>query len=531
VIALFFAGCAAPPSPPRGPPNVLLVSLDTVRADHTSAYGYDRDTTPVLAALAAEGTTFDNAFSNGNESAWSHAALFTGRYASELATPIYATYGIPDAATLVSEGLQASGYATAMFSAGGHVTADFGFDQGWDHFSAQPGFGSLFETGPRAAKWIEAVPDKKPWFVFLHGYDAHRPYTRTGPWDHLYADAAGSALAEAVCRSPCLSEMVLGDTLFPELVPDWFTHTGGAQIMATQAYDRLAGAGPDAARVPFPPADRAHVVAHYDGALRHADTLLGLTLQRLDRGGHLGNTVVIVLSDHGEDLMDHGYMNHRTGLFDSCTKVPLVAWGPGFTAGQHVSALVDGRDVAATIVAAAGVVPPAGSGGRDLRAVAAGTAPATAVFAEGVMDMVTVRTPTHRLVYRGGSLASADFTPALRAAPIDGTAFSLYDLRSDPGEQAPLQDPATAAALRDVLVTWREGLRAGDFVLPEARVSPEVARALREHGYWGPEAALPGSEAARPEAPAEPVKAPTPTSAPFPIDDSCSERLPFLAAP
>lgn len=82
-------GCAPPAPPaPEGPPNILLVSMDTLRADHTGPYGYPRATTPTLDRLAAQGTTYTRAFAQGNESAWSHGALFTGRYASELAAPV-----------------------------------------------------------------------------------------------------------------------------------------------------------------------------------------------------------------------------------------------------------------------------------------------------------------------------------------------------------------------------------------------------------------------------------------------------------
>lgn len=538
LLGVLLAGCAGPVA---RPPNVLLVSLDTVRADHTTPYGYARDTTPVLARLGEEGTVFGNAFAEGNESAYSHAALFTGRYASELASPVYATYGVPEGATLVSEALRASGYATAMFSAGGHVTAEFGFDQGWDHYSAQPGFASLYDTGPEALKWIDGASPEKPWFVFLHTYDAHRPYSRPGPWDHLYAEGAGSPLAEAICRNPCLSEMVLRDVLLPELIPAWFTHTGGAEIMATEIYGRLSTASPDAIRVPLTPADRAHVVAHYDGALRYADTLLGETLATLQRAGELDNTVVIVLSDHGEDLLDHGYMNHRTGLTDSCTKVPLVAWGPGFARGGRVDGLVDGRDVAATILAVTGTMPPAGSGGRDLRAVARGESATDAVFAEGVMDMVTVRTATHRLVYRDAPLESADYVATLGAEPLDGPRFALYDLAADPGETTDvhLGDLATTAALRDRLVAWRGGLRVADYTLPQDAVSPATAAALREHGYWSttegsadptPAAAAPAAAAPASTTPASatPDPAPGPTGTARRGDAVCRDRLLFL---
>ncbi len=541
-------GCTpeSPPAP-RGPPNILLISLDTVRADHTTPFGSARDTTPVLAALARGGTKFTQAFSQGNESAYSHASLFTGRYPSELAEPVYETYGVPPAATLASEALQAYGYQTAMFSAGGHVTPEFGFDQGWDHASAEEGFASLYDTGPKALAWIDGlrsaramrsaappttddgldVPPEaqRPWFVFLHGYDAHRPYTRPGPWDHAFADGPGSPVAELMASSPCISEMVFGDTFFPELTPGWFTHPGGAQILAPESYARLEAPPPGTARVAITAADRQHVQDHYDGALLYADTLLGQILATLEARGDLDNTVIVAVSDHGEDLLDHGFMNHRTCLTDSCTRVPLVAWGPGFTPGTEVSALVDARDVAATLFALARVPPPAGSGGRDLRAVARGEAPVSAVFAEGVMDMVSVRTATHRLVYRDAPLAAPDYLDVLRAAALDGPQFELFDLRADPGEHTDVHrdDPATTAHLRDALVTWRTGLARGAYTLAPDAVSAATVASLKAHGYWDAQ----GGAAPAAPPPAATRGAVVPVVRPL-VDERCADRFAFL---
>jgi len=518
-------GCAtepaAPPTPVR-PPNIILVSLDTTRADHTTPYGSVHDTTPTLARLAEQGTLFTQAFSQSNESAYSHGAMFTGRYASELAEPTYATYGLPDQATLVSEALRAYGYRTGMFSAGGHVTRDYGFDQGWDHARFATGFGSIWASGSAAAKWIEGGPDQ-PYFVFVHGYDAHRPYSREGFWDHLFADGPGSDVAELLACSPCLSEMVRGDTLYPELVPSWFRHKGGAQVMDPASYDRLTHPPENTVRVPVTEADKAHIQAHYDGSLRYSDTLLGTTLARLEAAGKLENTVVIVTSDHGEDLLDHGYMNHRTGLWDTCTRVPLVVWGPGFEGGHTVDSLVEARDVAATVLALAGALPPAGSGGRDLRAVARGESPIDAVFMEGVMHDVSVRTATHRLLYRGPSLAEADYADQLAAA--DASELVLYDLRSDPTEQTNIasDQPAVVAELRDRLVAWRRSLKTGAYTLPQDQVSPEAAAAMREHGYW---------EAGGPPPTTVATSTHTPTPPKGPMDDPdqfCGERHRFLS--
>ncbi len=522
MIALLLLACTPARDIPAGPPNILLISLDTVRADRLSPYGYARDTTPALAALAAEGTTFLAAFSQGNESAYSHAAMFTGRYASELARPDYATYGVPLSATFVSEALQAYGYRTGMFSAGGHVTADFGFDQGWDHFSAESGFSSLWQTGPRAVEWITEA-DTRPWFAFVHAYDAHRPYTRTGPWDHLFGGGAGSLLAETIVRSPCISEMVLRDTLYLDALPTWFAHPGGSKILDPASYGRLEAASEGGRGVRVTAADRAHINDHYDGGLLYADVQLGITLDKLRTAGKLDNTVVLVVSDHGEDLLDHGYMNHRVGLYDSTTRVPTIAWGPGFAAGDRVEGLVDTRDVAGTVLALAGARPPVGSGGRDLRAVARGEIQVDAVFSEGVMNMVAVRTATHRLVFEGTPLDADDFLQTLAASPVEGDAFLLYDLDADPGETRDIHrdDPGTTAALRDRLVEWRRANPIATYALDPAKVSPAVADELRRHGYWGQEDAPDGE--AKAEAPQGSA-----ANATF-IYESCQDRFQFTA--
>jgi arylsulfatase A-like enzyme len=237
--------------------------------------------------------------------------------------------------------------------------------------------------------------------------------------------------------------------------------------------------------------------------------MLGAALARLDRAGFLDHTVVVVVSDHGEDLLDHGYMNHRTGLYDSTTRVPLVAWGPGFAAGKRERSLVDGRDVAATLLDVAGVAAPAGMSGRSLRS----PDPALdAVFAEGVMDQVSVRTATHRLVYSRAPLDEPGYAEELAAQDPASSRFALFDLRVDPGElrDVRLDDPATTAALRDRLVAWRRGLVVA--TSPPADVSPEAAASLREHGYWDDPQA--GDDA---------------TSRL--VDGSCRARLQFLASP
>ena len=146
------------PSPPPTP-NILIVGLDTVRADRTSAYGYQRDTTPHLAALAQRGVVFEAAISNGNESLYAHTNLWTSKYASEAARPIYETFVIPQTATSMAEVLKAYGYRTGAFVAGGHLDPAFGHSQGFDIYETQVGFGSLWSSVPQSLEWIDAGTD------------------------------------------------------------------------------------------------------------------------------------------------------------------------------------------------------------------------------------------------------------------------------------------------------------------------------------------------------------------------------------
>lgn len=482
MILLALAACQR-----QGPPNILLVSYDTVRADRLSVYGGPRDTTPNLARLAAHGVVFENAISQGNESAYSHATIFTGKYPSEIAAPVYETYAVPEDAQLLGEILKLYDYETAAFVAGGHVSEGFGFNQGYDTFNSEVGFASFYDTVPKAEDWLEARSGDKPWFLFLHSYDTHRPYTKPGPWSHLYAGGQGSRIAEQIVAMSNLSELVVDGHYFPQFQPNYFRHPSGEMILDPGTYDWLKGRIKDTDSLTVTPADKQHVVDHYDATLAYGDLLLGDFLASMEDAGKLDNTVIIVLSDHGEDLLDHGYMNHRTGLYDSCTHVPTIVSGPGFPAGSRVGGLIEARDIATTILSVAGATIPAGLGGRDLRAVAAGTAPTLdAVFSEGVMDMVSVRTPTHKLVYHHAPLNVAGYADTLAAATLDDAHFTLYDLKADPGEQTNIvaSDPTTAGALRDRLVAWRRSLTTGTHQLPQDQVDPAVADQMRKHGYW-----------------------------------------------
>jgi arylsulfatase A-like enzyme len=472
-----------------GPPNILLVGFDTVRADRTSVYGHSRPTTPNLAALAARGVVFESAIANSNESLYAHTNLWTARYASEVARPVYETFVLPETATTMAEVLGAYGYATGGFVAGGHLDADFGLAQGFDSYQAQVGFGSLWSTVPQALEWIDARDPSTPWMAYVHGYDAHGPYRTASPFGHRFYPGAEAHPADTFMVDPMLPERIYKETFYPGK-SIFFVHPKGFRILSTETYVQIAQR-PEGKSEVFDAEAADHLRAHYDGCLAYADLQLGLLLAALEDRGLLEQTLVVVLGDHGEDLLDHDFVNHRTGLYEGIIKVPLVIAGPGFEPGQRVSGLVEALDVLPTVLRAAGAERPAGSRGRALQDVAAGTAPALqAVFSEGVMHMISVRTSTHKLIARGFPLAAPDLVPALAAAKLDPARFELFDLEADPGESRNLLDApsettlALAADLRAQLLRWRVDLAIGTAAQDPSRIDPMVVEQLRRHGYW-----------------------------------------------
>ena len=472
-----------------GPPNILVVGMDTTRADHLSPYGYKRDTTPHLNALAKRGVVFERAYANSNESLYSHTNLWTGRYASEVARPVYQTFFIPDKATTLAEVLSIYGYDTGGFVAGGHLDADFGHSQGFRTYEAQVGFGSFWSTVPQALEWIDGRAADTPWMAFVHGYDAHAPYQTSAPFGHRYYSGKDTHPFDKLMKDPMLPERIYKRAYYPGHSV-FFQHPKGFKILSLETYTQVADK-PGKQEIPLSTDDVAHMHAHYDGCLAYADLQVGLLIAAIEERGLLENTLVLVIGDHGEDLLDHEYVNHRTGLYDSIIHVPMIAVGPGFEAGQRVQGMVEALDFLPTLLRTAGAQRPAMSRGRALQDVASGAAPALhAVFSEGVMDMLSVRTETHKLIARGFTLAMPDLPGALSKAPLTSAHFAMYDLRTDPGEKndllkAPsLATQATGEKLRTQLVAWRTDLKIGAAQQSPSKVDWAVAEELRRHGYW-----------------------------------------------
>lgn len=453
-------------------PNVLLVVLDAVRADHVSCYGYARPTTPFLDALAAGGVLFTRAIAQSSWTKPAVASLLTAR----LPTMHGATSGrarIPDVETLLAELLRAQGYRTALFSANPWVSPGYGFAQGTDDVYLAPSMRGWSATlvmmalrranrlvDPQvrfterlrrrlrrgattterdddvvahALEWLDA--EQEPFFLYVHLVSPHAPYDPPPPFARAFDDdPAGPVVTEPPPKPPGLL--------------------------------RRAPA--------LPPAARRDLVARYDGSIAYADTLVRRLVERLRARGVADDTIVVVTADHGEELYDHGSWGHGQSLYQELIHVPLiVAYPARLRRGVRIDRLVMSVDVMPTILALAQVAAPAGIAGQSLLPLVDGGG-------AGWPD------EAYAEVRRGEAWARAVLEGDRKLVEIDDgdqRRVQRFDLATDAAERRD-RGPAAAA---DPLATRLRAIHAwaAGAASPAAagEESPETARALRALGY------------------------------------------------
>ncbi len=361
---------AALPPAPSGAPNVVLLVLDTVRADHLSLYGYSRPTTPHLADLAARSIVFDGARSPAPWTLPAHASMFTGRWPHELSVD----YDRPldgEFPTL-AESFSARGYRTGGFVGNDfYCNGWFGVDRGFSRYEDAPEnrdlsvqqtlrcaaltrmlmpvavrFGIWPTTGQYpthkpaekvnqdALAWLDGSPGDRPFFLFLNYIDAHGPY------------------------------------IIPEEFPRTFTKLPTPRLREIFAAARRKGndlrLGESERQASLTEMAREGIDA-YDDCLRYIDEQIARLLAELDRRGVGRNTWIVISADHGEHFGEHGKYWHGNTLYREQVNVPLLIVPPGGTSGRRVAEPVSTRDLAATIADLAGPAWAWPFPGRSLR--------------------------------------------------------------------------------------------------------------------------------------------------------------------
>lgn len=388
--------------------NVVMISLDTLRADQMSAYGHAVATTPRIAEWAAQDAVlFEHVVAPAPWTLPSHVSLFTGLDAPHHG--VNHTSAVPAELELLAERLRAAGWRTAAVTGGGILRPRYAFNQGFDSFAYWSDESSSRELAvglDRALHWLDQHADE-PFFLFFHTYEIHYPHRRRQPWfDRLYPPSQYRFPASEIQMRPGEVE----DLVF----------TGDTFVARRPGSREWQG--------PLTDDEKALVRAMYDSAVAYADDAVGHLLDQLEEHGLRDRTLVVLLSDHGEALGEDDRAGHSY-LEDYNLMVPLIlelAGGAG--AGRRVTRQVSLVDVMPTVLDALGLEVPAGLDGRSLLPLAAGDAPAgpsTAVAYAASSNRGLALRVDDRLKYVLNNAAWRS---------LSGTQ-TLYDVAADPAER------------------------------------------------------------------------------------------------
>ena len=428
----------------RSLPNVVLVSFDTLRADYLGTYGHSDEISRHVDAIASSGTVFENCVSQSSWTRPGHFAMLASRYPS-LSLMKYNKKHCrisPDVTTL-AEALKANDYLTAAFTGGGYMARKSGFEQGFDYFITH---GRLLENHLRPiAEWLESHATSR-FFLFLHNYNVHNPY-----------DPPEDARARFVPNPPAACEGVVFSR--------WDVESGKA------------------AKCRLDPEGSTYVQGLYAGEVFHVDRVFGKVVRELERLGVAERTIFILTSDHGEELLDHGGLNHISTSYQELIHVPLILAGPGVPSGARIQDTVQVLDVAPTLLSLLGLEPPEGFQGRDLTPLFRESGhPQLPAFSASAWDpsMDFAKKRPHTLT----AAILDDRKKLIRRLGASLDVTERYDVEADPREQRNLDDSAVpwGNELDGALKRWLRALPRQNECL-EGEMDPAVVEELRALGY------------------------------------------------
>ncbi len=445
--------------PEKTPLNVVLISIDTLRADHVGTYGYVRPVTPRIDALAADGVVFENVYSTSPWTLPAHVSMLTGLNC--VRHRVYAERDRMDPRNpTLAELMRARGYATRAITSGGFVSTVYGFAKGFDEYHMDQAdimdTSQAAKTGYDAAQWIEKNGDRS-FFLFLHTYQVHSPYKSPKPYRTMF------------------------------LRPD-------ARWSRVDINKELGGRA--GIFGPLSEPDRDNVIALYDAGVRFTDETLVQPVVDALRKLHLyDRTMIIVTSDHGEEFYDHGGWNHSHSVYDELIRVPLVVKMPDSEfRGRRYSSIVRLIDLMPTILDFAGIpFRELSLNGESLRPVLAGKESTDRVFlAELAENILNCQIP-RRLAQNDGRTKvilnqpfSAENLAFFTVKPPAFPAVELYDLARDPGEKKNVVDrPEDTVRARALAQKARET----DRLIPgrgegkQSKIDKNLEEQLRALGY------------------------------------------------
>jgi arylsulfatase A-like enzyme len=428
---------ASPPPAPTGNPvrerpSVILIVVDTLRADHLSPWGHARDTSPALTKLAAGAVRYARAHAAAPWTKPSIAAILTSNYPSQLGLTDKSA-AIPAKARLLSESFSEAGYRTGAVISHTYLGSRYGFNQGYDTFNERNVEGEMSSPSrgvtDDALAFIDEHAPQGPFFLLVHYFDPHFAYLKREGFP--FSEEEGY-------KGPIQSGIPYGK--MRELVEH------------------------------LNPADVDELLRLYDTEIAATDRALGRLFDRVLQDPALSDTMIVVTADHGEEFLDHGRWGHTTRLYQELIHVPLIIRFPDGRAGV-VEQPVSNIDILPTVLSAVHLPIPKMAQGLNLADPVPADHP---VFAETASDFRkdAIVVGNRKLVF-----------------DRDEHNWQLFDLGADPGEQKNLFDHrrAEAAALRDQLEAWQARVREGKTLKgAEVKLSKDERQALERLGYVDP---------------------------------------------
>ncbi|MCX6567257.1 MAG: sulfatase [Candidatus Aminicenantes bacterium] len=445
--------------PEKTPLNVILISVDTLRADHVGTYGYDRPVTPRIDALATDGVVFENAYSTAPWTLPAHVSMLTGLNC--VRHRVYTENDRMDPrTTTLAEIMRERGYATrAIVASGGFISARFGFSKGFEEYRMDTGDLSnetqASKAGQDAVQWIEQNTDRS-FFLFLHTYQVHSPYKSPEPYRSMFLrkDARWKKFD------------IIGDL-------------GGREGIFT----------------PLSESERANVIALYDAGIRYTDeTLIQPVVDALRRHKLYDRTMIIVTSDHGEEFYDHGGWSHAHTVYDELIRVPLIIKMPRSEfRGRRYSSIVRLIDLMPTVLDVAGIpFKELSLNGDSIRPVLREKETSDRVFLAELAENILDNQIPRRLALNDGRnkvILNQPFSQEqmkffiVKPSPIPPLA--LYNLTRDPAEKTNVIDrPEDAVKVRVLVQKARET----DRLIPKregkkSKIDKSLEDQLRALGY------------------------------------------------
>ena len=429
------------------PPNILLYLMDTLRADHTSALGYHRDTTPNLAALAKTGWNFTRATSTAPRTRASTASILTSLYPTQNQAVL--NRGLDLEVETLAEVLRRGGWATYAYVANGNVFEPaFRFDQGFDQFVTIRGkkldnHAHTIEIHEKIFPNLDRLKGER-FFLYVHAVDPHSPYDPPEESRHRYTDADYKG---SIAPKKTVARNLKKTSLSPE--------------------------------------DFNFVVGLYDEDIRYQDASFGRLLKAMRDKDLLQNTLIVVVSDHGDEFLEHGGWEHGMRLYEHQLHVPFIVHGPGIDT-HTIDTPTSLVDVMPTILAQAGLAAPKKGEGRNAapRASEKPATPGSPIFAEEIKPdfrMQSLRQGPWKIIRH------------INRAPDgwreENATYTLYRLDRDPGEQTDLAPVETGKLdeMRQQLSALQTRLAGGtapaDIPTPPLAIDERTRRQLEALGY------------------------------------------------